>query len=303
MPHPDSSDATLVIPVYNEAGGIRDAILSLLAQEWIDTMDVIVVDDASTDGTHEILSNLHKERGGFLLLAHEENSGYGASLKTGIREASTEWIIITDADNSYPNHRIPELLDKAVQGRHDMVVGARTKANVQIPLVRRPAKWVLNKMANYLADRTIPDLNSGLRVFRRQIALDFFDLLSNRFSFTTGITLIMLCHGFRVHYEPIEYYKRTGKSKIQPIRDTIRFTSLILTTAYCFRPLRVLLPPALLLFFVGTGWGLYTAIFERHVMTSTLLLIQTGMSLFVMAFLSDLVVRSRNIHRSRNRDA
>lgn len=295
-----SKEATVVVPVYNEVDGVRESLQELLAPEFLERFEVILVDDGSTDGTAGVLDEMAAGRDDFLLIHHEENRGYGASLKTGVIEASCEWIVITDADCSYPNHRIPELVEMTKAGRYDMVVGARTKAGAKIPLIRRPAKWVLNKLANYLARRRIPDLNSGLRVFRRTIAMDHLGLLSDQFSFTTGITLVMLCNSFRVKYEPIEYYARSGKSKIRPIRDTLRFLGLILTTSYTFRPLRVLLPPAMVLLLSGLGWGLYQAIAQGNVTTAAMLLMQTGFMILVLALVSDLVVRSRSIRHVRH---
>ncbi len=298
-----SKEATVVVPVYNEADGVRESLQELLAPEFLERFEVILVDDGSTDGTSEILDEMAAGRDDFLLIHHEENRGYGASLKTGVIEAGCEWIVITDADCSYPNHRIPELVEMTKAGRYDMVVGARTMAGAKIPLIRRPAKWVLNKLANYLARRRIPDLNSGLRVFRRTIAMDHLGLLSDQFSFTTGITLVMLCNNFRVKYEPIEYYARSGKSKIRPIRDTLRFLGLILTTSYTFRPLRVLLPPAMVLLLAGLGWGLYQALALGNVTTAAMLLVQTGFMILVLALVSDLVVRSRSIRHVQNRSS
>ena len=285
--------ATVVVPIYNEADGVSSAIPELLRRELAEECDVIIVDDGSDDGTGDALSRFESETGKFRLVRHEENRGYGASLKSGISEATTEYVVITDADNSYPNDRIPELVAIARDEGYDMVVGARTTANAQIPLIRRPAKWALRALANYLARKRIPDLNSGLRVFRRDIVLDHLNLLCDGFSFTSTLTLIMLCNNYRVKYVPIEYFKRTGRSKIRPIRDTLNFVVLILTTVYYFRPLRVLLPPGLLLLLTGLALGVYQAVAIRNVTTVTVLFILSGFAVFGLALLSDLIVKSR----------
>ena len=158
-------------------------------------------------------------------------------------------VVITDSDGTYPNDRIPELA--AMMTDWDMVVGARTGDEVRVPLVRRPAKWALNMLANVLVETRIPDLNSGLRVFRREVVLRFLPILPNGFSFTTTITLAMLSEGYRVTFVPIDYYARQGRSKIRPVYDTLNFLQLIVRTVLYFNPLRVFLP--LSLFFFGAG--------------------------------------------------
>jgi hypothetical protein len=148
-------------------------------------------------------------------------------------------ILITDADGTYPVKYFPEIL--ACLDTADMAVGARTGKNVAIPLVRRPAKWVLNKLANYVAGYRIPDLNSGMRAFRKNIVRQYFAILPDQFSFTTTITLAMHCDNYAVRYIPVDYLPRKGKSKIVPW-DAASFAVLILRTATMFRPLRVFLP-------------------------------------------------------------
>jgi glycosyltransferase involved in cell wall biosynthesis len=172
-------------------------------------------------------------------MRHRSNRGYGSALKTGIMAAAHNLILITDADGTYPVRYIPEILDSLETA--DMVVGARMGKNVAIPMVRRPAKWVLNKLANYVAGFKIPDLNSGMRAFRKNIARQYFAVLPDQFSFTTTITLAMLCDNYAVHYIPVDYLPRKGKSKIVPW-DAASFAVLILRTATMFRPLRVFLP-------------------------------------------------------------
>jgi hypothetical protein len=155
--------------------------------------------------------------------------------------ASHNVIAITDADGTYPAKYLPTMLEEFEHA--DMVVGARTGADVNIPLSRKPAKWFLRVMANYVSATKIPDLNSGLRVFRRDVAMQYFAILSDQFSFTTTITLAMLCDKYAVTYMPIDYRKRQGKSKIMPW-DAGSFAVLILRVAMLFRPLRVFLPLA-----------------------------------------------------------
>jgi glycosyltransferase involved in cell wall biosynthesis len=231
---------SIIIPAYNEhlaVGAVVTDVLQILRQHSIPG-EVIVVDDGSSDGTGEAA-----HRAGARVLRHRSNRGYGNALKTGIMAALHNCILITDADGTYPVTYIPEILQGLETA--DMVVGARVGKNISIPWVRRPAKWVLNKLANYVADTRIPDLNSGLRAFRKNIVRQYFAILPDQFSFTTTITLAMHCDNYAVRYLPVDYLPRQGKSKIVPW-DAASFAVLILRTATMFRPLRVFLPVVLL---------------------------------------------------------
>lgn len=227
---------SIIIPAFNEhlgvAGVVRDVIETL--ESYQIPGEVIVVDDGSADGTGDAAYSA-----GARVLRNRSNRGYGAALKTGIMAASNNVILITDADGTYPVMYIPEILARLETA--DMVVGARLGKNVAIPMVRRPAKWVLNKLANYVAGHRIPDLNSGMRAFRKNIARQYFAVLPDQFSFTTTITLAMHCDNYAVRYLPVDYLPRKGKSKIVPW-DAASFAVLILRTATMFRPLRVFLP-------------------------------------------------------------
>jgi glycosyltransferase involved in cell wall biosynthesis len=227
---------SIIIPAFNEhlaVGAVVKEVSEVLDECGVDG-EIIVIDDGSTDGTGDAAL-----RAGARVLRHRSNRGYGTALKTGIMAASHNLILITDADGTYPVKYIPELLEGLETA--DMAVGARIGRNVAIPLVRRPAKWLLNKLANYVAGHRIPDLNSGLRAFRKDIARQYFAVLPDQFSFTTTITLAMHCDNYAVRYVPVDYLPRKGKSKIVPW-DAASFAVLILRTATMFRPLRVFLP-------------------------------------------------------------
>lgn len=240
-----SVDVSVVIPAYNEENGLAGSleIVHDVLQKTGRTFEIIVVDDGSSDRTAEIAEGLPCR-----LLRQPRNKGYGAALKRGIRDARSEMIIITDADGTYPADQIPALLEKAAT--HDMVVGARVGKNVHIPLVRRPAKWALRQLASYLAGYPIPDLNSGLRLMRRSDVARFAHILPNGFSFTTTITMSLLCNGMGVTYVPIDYARRIGKSKIRPV-DAWHFLVLSLRVAVLFNPLKVFLPLGLAVFLGG----------------------------------------------------
>lgn len=227
---------SVVIPAYNEAKHVAEEVVevtrTLEQSGW--RFEVIAVDDGSTDGTAEQAAGA-----GARVLRHTTNQGYGNALKRGIEAAQHEWILITDADGTYPADSIPGLLEAA--DRAEMVVGARTGEAVQVPVLRRPAKWFLRKLASYLAGRRLPDLNSGLRLMRRDLVRRYEHLLPAGFSFTTTITLAAACNGHEVEYVPINYRKRLGESKIRPWH-AFDFTLLILRTIVFFNPLKVFIP-------------------------------------------------------------
>ena len=231
-------NVSIVIPCYNEAGGVTDSLNEVCkALSKHDDVEIITVNDGSSDKTPAILDKYASQKPSVRVIHNQLNIGYGASLKRGIREAEGDLIVITDSDGTYPASSIPELLEELKEC--DMAVGARIGPNVQVPLVRRPAKWVLLCYARWMARADIKDLNSGLRAFRKEDALHFFPLLPEGFSFTSTITLAMHVNGMRVAYLPINYRKRIGQSSIRPIRDTLAFFSLVLRTTMYFRPLQV----------------------------------------------------------------
>ena len=280
---------SVVVPAYNEEHGLRGVLEQLLAM--LATLplpsELIVVDDGSVDGTAAIAATF----AGVIVLRHDHNRGYGAALKQGIRHARYDLICITDADGTYPNERIPELIQMVEQGYH-MVVGARSGAQVAIPLVRRPAKWVINRLANWISGERIADVNSGLRVFRRNVVLRFFRVLPNSFSFTTTITLAMLTNGFRVAYMPVNYYARLGKSKIHPIRDTLNFVQLILRIGLYFAPLKIFLSLSAFLLLAAIIWGLASELwFGRLADVSTLVMVMTSFQIAGVGLLAELINR------------
>lgn len=275
---------SVVIPAYNEKNGIGPVIEQvrsvLEASGW--DFELIVVDDASSDGTAEGLQGL-----GVKVIAHEFNRGYGASLKDGILSARYEFVLITDADGTYPPEAIPALMEKALDS--DMAVGSRTGKKVAIPAHRRFPKWLLGKTANYLAGFRIPDLNSGLRVFRRENALRFFNLYPDGFSFTTTITLAFLSNGMKVSYLPIDYRHREGRSKFRPIQDTANLFSLILRTSLYFHPLKIFVPAGLILMGGGLALLVHRLIRGSGGQVTTVVLLMAGLQLLALGLLADLV--------------
>ncbi|MDP6539853.1 MAG: glycosyltransferase family 2 protein [Planctomycetota bacterium] len=240
---PSASGVTIVVPAYNEEGAIGGVVERLCALELGVPTELLVVDDGSSDGTPAALDVLDERFDSLTVVRHRENSGYGAALKTGFARARHDVVVITDADGTYPESSIAELLERIDDGA-DMAVGSRTGSDVHIPLIRRPAKAFLRWMASFLAGTPIPDLNSGLRAFRRDFVLAYRPILPQGFSFTTTITLAALTNGHVVDYIRINYAAREGRSKIRPVRDTLGFLALILRTVLYFNPLKVFYPLA-----------------------------------------------------------
>lgn len=246
---------SVVIPAYNEAAHVaqqvRDVHRVLERSGW--RYEILVVDDGSRDGTADAAAQAAAETGA-RILRRKANRGYGATLKQGIALARHDWILITDADGTYPVEAIPALL--AASEGNAMVVGARTGETVQIPLERRPAKAFIRWLASYLSGQRIPDLNSGLRLMRRDLVERYEHLLPSGFSFTTTITLAAMTNDYAVEYIPIDYHARLGESKIRP-RHAYDFTLLILRVIVFFNPLKVFIPLGALLFLVGLGKFVY----------------------------------------------
>lgn len=282
---------TAIVPAHNEEGGVAEVVTRLresLARLAGEYCEVLVVDDGSTDKTAKAAADA-----GARVVIHKVNLGYGAALKTGLRAAKFETIVITDADGTYPVESIADLLPELEHC--DMVVGSRQGAKVHIPMERRPAKWVLKVTAEFLAGRSIPDLNSGLRAFRRSDAMKFMSLYPGGFSFTTTITLAYLSQDLLVHYVAIDYHPRVGKSKLRPIRDTKNLFLTVVRSILVFNPLRVCVPFALLLFLLA----LYVAMFlrdpEGRIFDGTItILVTSGLQIMIVGFLADMLVRLRN---------
>jgi glycosyltransferase involved in cell wall biosynthesis len=247
----DQVDLAVIIPAHNEEHAVRptiDRIRAALSRLPI-RHEIVLIDDASRDGTRGAA-----ESAGVTVIASPVNRGYGWALKRGIAATKSEFVAILDADGTYPPEALPKLLELAQSA--DMAVGDRSGAMGNVPWVRRPAKWVLNKLANFLARQKIPDLNSGLRVFRRHSLERFVALLPDGFSFTSTITLCMMCSYMQVVYMPIDYGKRIGHSKVRPV-DFLNFILLVLRIVVLFQPLRVFMPLGAVLFLLGLAKAAY----------------------------------------------
>jgi glycosyltransferase involved in cell wall biosynthesis len=251
--------------------------------------EIIVVDDGSTDGSSGLLEELEQAReiDGLRVVRHFANAGYGASIKTGVRRARAELIVIIDADGSYPCDRIPDLVDAAADA--DMVVGARTEGSAGQPFLRRFAKGILSAHCSWLVGEKIPDMNSGLRVFRKSVMAQFFKILPDGFSLTTTLTVAMMRNRYAVLFQPIPFTDRVGRSKIRPLRDTLGFIQLIVRTGMYFAPLRVLLPLVGVLslaFAISLG---YDIVVLDNLTDKTIILLLFAMNTALFGLLADMI--------------
>ena len=287
--------ASVVIPAYNEEAAVGEVVAQVreaFVNSGIDC-EILVVDDCSTDRTADVAAEASA-----IVLRHETNRGYGAALKTGIRTARHEMVCIIDADGTYPAARLPELVVDC--DSWDMIVGARTSKAVHIPFIRRPAKWFLTLLANFLTGMRIPDLNSGMRVLRRSFVLEYFDILPDRFSFTTTITLAGLSDGLRLKFVPIEYRRRIGQSKVKPV-DAVNFLILIVRTMTYFRPLRLFLPMSLVLF-TGAAIKLGIDIIKYdNIEDTSVMLFLAGLQTLFVGMLADLICFVRRRTKTNGR--
>ncbi|MEM9379281.1 MAG: glycosyltransferase family 2 protein [Planctomycetota bacterium] len=285
------SGVTVVVPAFDEEGGIGGVVERLARLDLGRPLELVVVDDGSRDDTGRVLEQLRSSHDGLTVLRHPRNLGYGAALKTGIRAAAHPVIVITDADGTYPEDRIVDLLARVDDGA-EMAVGARTGEDVHIPWQRRPAKAALRWIASYLAGQPIPDLNSGLRAIRRDLCLRYESIFPDGFSFTTTITLASLTNGHRVDYVSIDYAPRSGSSKIRPIRDTLGFLALIVRTVVYFNPLKVFYPLGgilALLFLASLFYDLFLVETGANLGDKTVLLFVAFFQTLSLGLVADLI--------------
>lgn len=229
---------SVVIPAYNEEAAIAETVTKVrevLTAAGEAEFEIIVVDDGSADRTGAIAAEA-----GARVLTKLQNMGYGNSLKLGIRAATHDTIVITDADGTYPIDRIPELLARFRQG-FNMVVGARTGAHYRESIIKSPLRAILKWLVEFTAGRRIPDINSGLRVFSKVEAIPFFDHLSEGFSFTTSITLGYMLRMKFVDYLDIDYHKRVGTTKVRLFRDSLRTLQFIVQAILYYNPMKIFL--------------------------------------------------------------
>lgn len=285
---PDGVDVSIVLPVFNELGHLEEEIerIRKTMDESDYSYEIVVVDDGSTDGSGQRLKDIE----GIRLLRFGTNRGSGSARKYGTQSAHGSIIVWTDVDMTYPNDSIPDLLDQIVG--FDQVVGARTSEEGTLRLLRGPAKWLIRKLASYLTGVRIPDLNSGFRAFRRDVALQFLHLLPRGFSCVTTITMAFLSNGYSIKYIPIDYAPRAGESKFHWWKDTKRYLLQVLRLTLMWEPMRIFGPPAAVLTIVGVGKLLYDLVDKDfRVATNTIVILGVAFAVALIGMVADMLVQ------------
>jgi glycosyltransferase involved in cell wall biosynthesis len=281
-------DVSVVLPVFNEAGHVRDEIARIRAalEASSYSFEIVVVDDGSSDTSREELKEFDDVR----LIQFAQNRGSGAARRAGTQAARGRVVVWTDVDMTYPNDEIPQLVDE-LEG-FDQVVGARRSEQGRMRWLRIPAKWSIRKLASFLVEQPIPDLNSGFRAFRREVGVQFLRLLPKGFSCVTTMTMTFLANGYSVKYVPIEYQRRVGRSKFHPWADTKAYITQVIRLVLSYNPLRIFIPLGGALFFAGFGWLVYDwTAHDVRLATNPLLVLLASFQTVAIGLLADLVVR------------
>jgi glycosyltransferase involved in cell wall biosynthesis len=271
------STTSIIVPALNEADAIGDLVRALRGSgPW---HEVIVVDDGSTDGTGE-----RAREAGAIVVRHPYNKGNGAAVKSGVRRATGDAILVVDGDGQHRPGDAVRLVNRLDE--YDLVVGARS-TTTQASTSRRLGNALLNRLATYLTDREIPDLTSGFRAARRECMLEFLHLLPNGFSTPTTTTLAFIKAGYSVAFEPIDAEQRQGKSKIKLARDGAKFFLILLKIITIFSPLKIFVPVSVVTFLLGFGYAIWTAVRQSHVTNSSVLLILLAVVIFLVGLVSE----------------
>ena len=279
----EPSTTSIVIPAFNEAQAIGPLVAALrAAAPW---HQIIVVDDGSGDATAE-----RAREAGATVVQHPYNKGNGAAVKTGIRTATGDYVLIIDGDGQHRAADAPRIVSKL--GDYDLVIGARS-TGTQVNHARLIGNSALNWLAGYLTGRTVPDLTSGFRAARRSHLREFLHLLPNGFSTPTTTTLAFIKAGYNVWFEPVEAEARVGRSNIKFVRDGLKFLMIALKIVTLFSPLRVFLPISLAAFFAGAGYAVWTIITQSHVTNSSVLLIMLAVIVFLVGLVSEQIAALR----------
>ncbi len=278
---------SIIVPAFNEAAAIEadiEAIITAMESSGY-SYEVIVVDDGSTDGTGELAEAM-----GVSVLRLPENKGVGVARTRGVKAARGEIIVMTDADNTYPNEDIPRLLAKIDEG-YDMVVGARIKEAGTVRWLRKPVKTIIRRLAEYITSEHIEDLNSGFRAMRRDLVMRYLNITPEGHSWVGTMTVAFLSEKRDVAFIPIDYRKRTGRSTFHPIADSYSYVMFILKTVMYFKPLKVFVPLSVFFLMLGVIKGLYDSFVLHDFKESEIVLLLTGVIIGVLGLLADLIVK------------
>ncbi len=278
-------EVSIILPAYNEEkaiGKVIDDIRTAMKDSSFQH-EIIVVDDHSEDRTAEVAKAKEVR-----LIRRLVQGGSGASRRTGILAAEGDIIVMLDSDGSYEAKDIPKLLQYFPD--YDQVNGARTSEQGTLKLLRAPAKWFIRMLACYLTGTNIPDLNTGLKAFKKDVMKKYLWVLPNGFSCVTTMTLAFLANGYAVKYIPTTYYKRIGQSKFHPIKDTVAYLNTVIRMMMYFRPLRIFLPVSLLLILFGMTKSMMSLATTSSLQESDIIIFMTAIILAALGLIADLIV-------------
>ncbi|MFW5804133.1 MAG: glycosyltransferase family 2 protein [bacterium] len=293
---------TIIIGAYNEEEGIKDTLKNLVPIAKKRNWNILVINDGSIDKTGEILKKITEEESIITVIDHPYNKGYGAALKTGIVNAKSELVSFYDADGQHRPEDLENLYDNL--GNLDMIIGKRGKDS-HSEWIRKPGKWILGKTANFLTGRKIPDLNSGLRVIKRNIIKNILHLFPDGFSFSTTSTVAFMNMGYNVDYYPIKVRKRIGKSTVKQLKHGSSTLLLILRLIVLFNPLKVFIPTSMITFVIGVLYEIRAGIIIHpnppKLIPGAFFLMLTGILIFFFGLVVDQVSELRK-HLNKNKD-
>jgi len=286
-----NSYITILIPCYNEEKAISKVIsdVNSAMKRTEYEYEVLVVDDKSTDNSVKVIESEIEKNNKIKLIRRKINGGSGASRKTGISEAKGDIIVMLDGDGTYNAEDIPKMLKYFPE--YDQVNGARTTEEGTYKLLRFSAKWFIRRLAIYLSGYKIPDLNTGLKAFKKNIMKKYLWVIPNGFSCVTTMTMAFLTNGYNVKYIPTKYFKRIGESKFHPVKDTLKYLNTVIRMVIYFNPLKFFIPFSLIIFVIGAlriFYGLYYI--EFKIRASEIIIIVASIQIFFFGLLADLIV-------------
>jgi glycosyltransferase involved in cell wall biosynthesis len=277
------ADVSIVIPAFNEGPAIAAVVTALAGSgPW---HEIIVVDDGSGDDT-----GANAAAAGATVVRHPYNKGNGAAVKSGIRRATGEYVLIVDGDGQHSPADARRLIARL--GDYDLVVGARSNGT-QATHARRFGNSLLNRLASYMTGREIPDLTSGFRGARREYLREFLHLLPNGFSTPTTTTLAFIKAGYNVIFEPTDARQRVGSSKIRLARDGAKFFLIILKIVTIYSPMRVFLPLSVVTFVIGVLYGVWNVALHSRIPNGSVLLILFALGVFLVGLVSEQISAMR----------